>query len=139
MSPAKKTTKTKENQGHAAHTQNSSDAAMPGEFRRPIKVTFIGAGSTFTPRVLFDILSTPGNQGGTFALVDIDQKRLNLSARLLRKVIKEHGGPKWTVVTSTDRKKVLKNTDYIINCIEVSGADCVALDNDIPLKYGVDQ
>jgi alpha-galactosidase len=139
MSPAKKTKTTSKSQGHAAHTQNSRDHSLPGEFRRPIKVTFIGAGSTFTPRVLFDILKTPGNQGGTFALVDVDEKRLNLSARLLRKICKAHRGPAWKIVTSTDRKKVLKGTDYIINCIEVSGADCVEMDNDIPLKYGVDQ
>ncbi|MDY7011949.1 MAG: alpha-glucosidase/alpha-galactosidase, partial [Planctomycetota bacterium] len=29
--------------------------------------------------------------------------------------------------------------DYIINCIEVSGEDCVRFDNGIPLRYGVDQ
>ena len=27
----------------------------------------------------------------------------------------------------------------INNCIEVSGLECVRYDNDIPLKYGVDQ
>jgi alpha-galactosidase len=138
MSPAKKKAATKP-AGHAAHTQDANDAALRGEFKRPIKVTFIGAGSFFTPRVLFDILMTPGNKGGTFALVDIDEKRLNLSARMLRSLIKTIEGPAWKVVASTDRKKVIKNSDYIINCIEVSGPACVESDNDIPLKYGVDQ
>ena len=125
--------------GHAAHTQDANEAALRGEFKRPVKVTFIGAGSFFTPRVLFDILLTPGNQGGTFALVDIDRKRLNLSARMLRSLIRGLKGPKWKVVASTDRKEVMKDSDYIINCIEVSGPACVESDNDIPLKYGVDQ
>ncbi|MDA3874005.1 MAG: alpha-glucosidase/alpha-galactosidase [Kiritimatiellae bacterium] len=141
MSPAKKktTAKSATDTGLAAHTQDAASRGLPGEFKRPIKVTFIGAGSFFTPRVLNDIVLTPGNKGGTFALVDLDEKRLNLSARMLRKLIKGVPGAKWKVVASADRTKVMGNSDYIINCIEVSGPQCVEMDNDIPLKYGVDQ
>lgn len=127
------------NAGHAAHTQDAAELGLPGEFQRPIKVTFIGAGSFFTPRILHDIVLTPGSKGGTFALVDLDEKRLKLSARMLRKLIKDAGGPKWKVITSTKRTEVMRDTDYIINCIEVNGPQCVEMDNDIPLKYGVDQ
>lgn len=42
-------------------------------------------------------------------------------------------------MTSTRRTQVMKDSDYIINCIEVNGPQCVEMDNDIPLKYGVDQ
>jgi alpha-galactosidase len=42
-------------------------------------------------------------------------------------------------VASTDRRQVLLGSDYLINCIEVSGVECVRFDNDIPAKYGVDQ
>ena len=125
--------------GHAAHTQDALEKGLPGTFSRKIKIAFIGAGSFFTPRVLNDILKTPGHQGGTFALVDVDEKRLKLSARLVRRLVRDSGGPKWKVIASTDRREVLKDTDYIINCIEVSGPACVEMDNDIPLKYGVDQ
>jgi alpha-galactosidase len=125
--------------GHAAHTQDASQRGLSGEFRRPIKVAFVGAGSFFTPRVLFDIVQTPGNAGGTFALVDIDARRLDLSARMLRRMLRGRKGPRWKVVASTDRRAVLAGSDYVINCIEVSGTACVELDNDIPLKYGVDQ
>jgi alpha-galactosidase len=48
-------------------------------------------------------------------------------------------GSKWKVSATTDRKKAFRNANYVINCIEVSGVQCVELDNDIPLKYGVDQ
>jgi len=131
--------KTEAPAGHAAHSQTAEERGMPGVFSRPIKVTFMGAGSFFTPRVLFDIMSTPGVQGGTFALVDIEAKSLNLTARMIRQLVANTPGPKWKVEASTDRRKVLKGTDYLINCIEVSGAACVELDNDIPLKYGIDQ
>ncbi len=143
MSPAKKkkTTAKKKlsNAGHAAHTQDASSRGLPGEFQRQIKVTFMGAGSFFTPRILHDIVLTPGNKGGTFALVDLDETRLNLSARMLRKLIKDAGGPTWKVITSTKRREVMKDSDYIINCIEVNGPQCVEFENDIPKKYGVDQ
>jgi len=140
MSPAKKKIPTKKsNVGHADHTQDAASRGLPGEFSRQIKVTFLGAGSFFTPRILHDIVLTPGNQGGTFALVDLDEKRLNLSARMLRKLIKEAGEEKWKVITSTKRTQVMRDSDYIINCIEVDGPQCVEMDNDIPLKYGVDQ
>lgn len=124
------------NAGHADHTQDAAEKGLPGVFSRKIKVAFMGAGSFFTPRVLNDILKTPGQAGGTFALVDIDEKRLKLTARMVRQLVRGGG---WKVVASTDRREVLKGCDYVINCIEVSGAACVEMDNDIPLKYGVDQ
>lgn len=124
------------NEGHASHTQDAAQQGLPGKFSRKIKVTFMGAGSFFTPRVLNDILKTPGEMGGTFALVDVDEHRLKLTTRMIRQLVKGTG---WKVVASTDRREVLSGTDYVINCIEVSGAACVESDNDIPLKYGVDQ
>lgn len=128
--------KAKRDRGHAEHTQASDEVSLPGRFDRRIKVVFIGAGSAFTPRVLNDILKTPGTRGGQLGLIDINARRLNITARLMRRLTSD---TPWTVKASTDRRQVLKDADYIINCIEVSGPDCVAWDNDIPLKYGVDQ
>ena len=39
---------------------------------------------------------------------------------------------------AADRANGLPGSNYIVNSIEVSGLECVAFDNDIPLKYGVD-
>ena len=58
---------------------------------------------------------------------------------LIRKLIEQTGKTGWSVTASKDRNEVLGGSDYIVNCIEVSGVDCVTFDNDIPLKYGVDQ
>jgi alpha-galactosidase len=138
--PGKTTSPTKATEvGHAAHTQSALERGLPGAFSRPIKVTVTGAGSGFTPRILNDILRISGEAGGTIGLVDIDSGRLRTMARLIRKLLQHLGKSNWKVVASEDRRKVLKDTDYLINCIEVSGADCVKWDNDIPLKYGVDQ
>lgn len=106
---------------------------------RPIKLTMLGAGSGFTPRLINDILRIPGEAGGEIALVDIDLTRLQTMHRVMGKLFEQHGKTNWVVTASADRTEVLAGSDYIINCIEVSGRECVVYDNDIPLKYGVDQ
>jgi len=131
--------------GHAAHTKDAQTNTMTGSVQRPIKLTMLGAGSGFTPRLVNDVLRIPNNQGGVIALVDVDLKRLRTMHRLIEKLIAILGvGGKskvgsWRVVSSSDRTNVLKGSDYVVNCIEVSGTECVRFDNDIPLKYGIDQ
>lgn len=126
--------------GHAAHTQDSAAQGLPGVLYRPIKLTMMGAGSAFTPRLVNDVVRIPGNVGGVIALVDIDGTRLRLMKQVVTKLIAKLGQEKkWKVIASTERTDVLKGTDYVVNCIEVSGLECVEFDNDIPLKYGIDQ
>ena len=126
--------------GHRQHTQAAdSQAGLAGDFCRPIKLVVLGAGSAFTPRLISDVLQTPGTQGGEIALVDIDAPRLSVMHQLIKRVVEFNGASGWTVTASTDRTEVLGGAHYIICCIEVSGTDCVAWDNDIPLKYGIDQ
>ena len=125
--------------GHAEHTKSAATHNLPGMMHRPIKITMMGAGSGFTPRLVSDVLSIPGNQGGTIALVDIDRNRMTTMHKLIEKLIKLRGIKNWKVISSDNRKQVLKDSDYVVNCIEVSGLECVRFDNDIPAKYGVDQ
>ncbi len=126
--------------GHAAHTQDASAQGLPGKFQRPIKLTMFGAGSGFTPSLVNDVLRIPGNRGGVIALVDTDRSRLDTMRKLVVKLAAKLGESKrWKVLASSDRAAVMKGSDYVVNCIEVSGLDCVRHDNDIPLKYGIDQ
>ncbi len=127
--------------GHAAHTRNAAQRGLQGRFDRSIKLTFLGAGSFFAPNLVNDLVRAPGNRGGTIALVDIDAARLSLSARLIRRLVAAHApaDARWKVVASVERREALAGSDYIVNCIEVSGRECVEFDNDIPLRYGVDQ
>jgi alpha-galactosidase len=48
-------------------------------------------------------------------------------------------GKSWSVEASTDRRKVMGGSDYIINFIEVNGLQTVQLDHEIPMKYGIKQ
>lgn len=43
------------------------------------KISIIGAGSAFTRDIAMDILLIEGLEGGTIALVDIDERRLELA------------------------------------------------------------
>jgi alpha-galactosidase len=125
--------------GHAEHTKSAKITGLQGSFQRPIKITMMGAGSGFTIPLMNDIMRIPGNQGGAIALVDIDARRLKTMAIVIKKLADKIGGGKWKVTATTDRTKALPGSNYIVNCIEVSGTGCVRFDNDIPAKYGIDQ
>ena len=125
--------------GHREHTKSADEHLLAGEIHRPIKITMVGAGSMFTPRLMADLFSIPGNKGGIIALVDIDRGRLRTMHRLVQSLAEKRGGGPWKIIASDDRRKVLKGSDYVVNCIEVSGLECVRFDNDIPARYGIDQ
>jgi alpha-galactosidase len=99
----------------------------------------LGAGSSFTPHLMNDIFRIPGIDRGEIALVDIDRERLSTMTRVVRMLIAQRGMHGWKVAASPRRRSVLKGTDYLINCIEVSGLECVRHDNDIPARFGIDQ
>ncbi len=126
--------------GHQEHTKEAdADVGLPGKLSRSIKLTMLGAGSAFTPRLVNDVLRMPGAEAGEIALVDVDVERLTTMHALIQKLILSLGKTRWKVTASTERKTVMKGSHYIVNCIEVSGIECVKHDNDIPLKYGIDQ
>lgn len=104
------------------------------------KITLLGAGSGFTQVLFKDILNIEGLDRGVIGLVDIDRKRLDVNIKLMHRLLEIMGKEKtWKIEASTDRQDVLKGTDYLISTIEVSGTRCVRHDNDIPLKYGINQ
>ncbi|MGC9334969.1 MAG: hypothetical protein ACP5JJ_12525, partial [Anaerolineae bacterium] len=125
--------------GQTSLTQIEVQALDPGRRGRDLKVAIMGAGSAvFARQLITDLLCTPGLDRGTFALVDVDGERLELAHRIAEKLV-EHSGRAWTVVSATERRKVLPGCDYVISAIEVAGLRNVRSDYEIPIKYGVDQ
>ncbi len=103
------------------------------------KVTYIGAGSAvFARQVITDILCVDGLDTGEFALVDVDEQRLDLAHQLVNRLV-ERSGKDWSVTSSTDRTEVMDGSDFVVNSIEVAGLANVRHDYDIPMRYGVDQ
>ena len=127
--------------GHAAHTKAAdSQEGLKGKFLRPINITFMGAGSGFCPTLCKDVLLIPGNDRGEIRLCDVDEDRLKTMHQVITKLIRDAGREDgWSVRASTNRRDLLPGTTYAVCCVEVSGLECVKWDNDIPLKYGVDQ
>jgi alpha-galactosidase len=138
MATAKKKKIKVEDLGHVAHSKAAQGVKTVKE-SRPLKIVFLGSGSGFFGSLFRDILMIDGFNKGEMCIVDIDKKRLDLSERVGYEMMKRVGNNGWKLTKTTARRKVLKNADYVINCIEVNGAPCVRPDNDIPLKYGVDQ
>jgi alpha-galactosidase len=127
--------------GHTAHTKPADSAeGLRGRITRPINITFLGAGSGFCPNLCRDVLMIPGADRGELRLIDVDESRLGMMRQVIEKLIRDTGRAQgWTVRAGTNRKELLPGTDYAVCCVEVSGTQCVAWDNDIPLKYGIDQ
>lgn len=132
---------TAKSKGHAEHTKSAENQlGLRGDMFRPIKVTMIGAGSGFTPRLMNDILRIPNATQGEIVLVDIDLDRLKTMHKVIEMLVDSLGhADGWTVSATSNRREALAGSDYIINSIEVSGIECVRWDNDIPMKYGIDQ
>jgi alpha-galactosidase len=107
---------------------------MPGK-----RIVLIGAGSmTFTRGLLMDLVLAPHLQGSTVALVDVNEEKLALAARLARQMIAQEGAG-LTVEAATDRSELLPDADYVITTISVGGHPAWEKDLKIPLKYGITQ
>jgi alpha-galactosidase len=101
------------------------------------KIAFIGAGSFgFTRTLVKDILSFPALRDCTFALMDIDTKRLGYIKKAVEKIISA-GGHKAKVIATDDRVEALKDADGVLITILADGIDVWRKDIEIPQKYGV--
>ena len=105
------------------------------------KITFLGAGSTiFAKNVLGDCMLTPALRDAQLALYDIDQSRLRTSELILNNINKNCNQDRAKIVAYTDRKKALKDANYVINAVQVGGYQpCTVIDFEIPKKYGLRQ
>lgn len=103
------------------------------------KITFIGAGSAvFTRNIVIDLLSFPKLEESIISLMDIDEKRLELIGALAEKMVKERR-LKTRIEITLNRRKALKEADYVIATFRVGGIKPCEMDVDIPTKYGVEQ
>jgi alpha-galactosidase len=103
------------------------------------RIAFIGAGSLlFSRRLMIDILTFPELRDSTFALMDVDPKRLDYARRVAERILREGEFPA-RVEATTDRREALKGADHVVIMILVGGVEAIHPDIEIPLKYGVDQ
>lgn len=101
------------------------------------KVTIIGAGSLFFGRqAIWQMVHSPHLNTGTLALVDIDESRLKRLEKLARMVVAATG-VKLTIEASTDRRAVLKNSDFVVLSFAKDTVRYRGLDVELSAKYGI--
>lgn len=104
------------------------------------RIAFIGAGSTiFMKNIVGDVLHFPALEGTTFALMDINEQRLEESALVARKLIAASGRSA-QVETTTDQRRALAGADYVVTAFQIGGYEpSTVIDFDIPKQYGLRQ
>jgi alpha-galactosidase len=110
-----------------------------GAVVRSTKIVFIGAASaSFGPACLLDAIHCEGLAGSTLVLVDIDAERLEVMARLARR-LNEVSGAGLIIEHTTDRCEALPGAEFVINSIAIDRNELWKLDWSIPLKHGIKQ
>ncbi|MBQ6067521.1 MAG: alpha-glucosidase/alpha-galactosidase [Clostridia bacterium] len=108
-----------------------------------MKITFMGAGSTvFARNVIGDCMCTEALRDSTFALYDIDPKRLEESRVILEAMRKAKGGYGRIECYAgvENRKDALRGTSFVVDAIQVGLYDpCTIIDFEVPKKYGLRQ
>jgi len=104
------------------------------------RIAFIGAGSTiFMKNIVGDVLHFPALEGATFALMDINEQRLEESALVARKLISASGRSA-QVETTTDQRRALAGADFVVTAFQIGGYEpSTVIDFDIPKQYGLRQ
>ncbi|MFW9947423.1 MAG: alpha-glucosidase [Candidatus Odinarchaeota archaeon] len=104
------------------------------------KVVLIGAGSTsFGPSMFSDLYLSKVLDGSTIVLHDIDREKLEIIYELLT-TENELKNNKFVIERTVNRKKALKDADFIINSIEVGNRmELWRQDYKIPRNYGSTQ
>lgn len=104
------------------------------------RIAFIGAGSTiFMKNIVGDVLHFDALEGATFALMDVDERRLEESALVARKLVAASGRAA-TVEATTDRRRALDGADFVVVAFQIGGyRPSTVIDFDIPRAHGLRQ
>lgn len=86
-----------------------------------MKITVIGAGSTYTPELMEGLLArTDALPVTEVALHDINQRRLDIVGGLIERMNNRAGQP-FTVTATLDRREAIAGADYVLTQIRVGG------------------
>jgi len=104
-----------------------------------MQITIVGGGSyQWTPELLADLLGTESLRGAHYVLEDIDPVPLEKMSRLAG-LLNESMGAGATVSTTTDQRRALEGSDFVIVTISTGGFDSMAFDLDVPARFGIRQ
>ncbi len=102
-----------------------------------MKIVYVGGGSAYAPGVLRAFIAAPDVYGGAeVALVDVDSSNLDIVRRLGEKMA-QAAHVDLTITAGVDRPAALAGADFVLTSFRAGGFSARALDERIPLKYGV--
>jgi len=103
------------------------------------KIAMIGAGSVvFCKTLISDIMATDALADSEFALMDLDEPKLQRMESFAKRMLKDNDLP-GKVWGTLNRQEAIKDADFVVIMIDVGGVEVFGLDYNIPLKYGVNQ
>ncbi|MBN1557679.1 MAG: glycoside hydrolase family 4 [Lentisphaerae bacterium] len=101
------------------------------------KVVVLGAGSIFFGRqAIWQMVASEVLNTGTLGLVDTDPSHLARMTHLAQKAIAHRGVP-LTLESSTDRREVLKDADFVVLSFAEKSVPNRARDCEISARYGI--
>ena len=104
-----------------------------------MKIVIVGGGSfQWVPTLTTDLALTPSVRGAEVVLQDIDAARLARTAPVVEHV-SDLTGAQFTVRSTTDQRAALRGADFVMVNITTGGFESMALDLDIPWRYGIRQ
>jgi len=102
-----------------------------------MKIAFIGAGSAKFVRVIVtNLLAMPAMADAHLALMDVDAARLEKTAALLGRMVRERGAS-LQLETTTDQRRAVDGAAYVIITVMVGGLTHYATDTFIPERHGL--
>jgi len=102
-----------------------------------MKLALIGGAGVRTPMLISGLIKWREEvQVDTLTIYDIDQERMDVIRALVSKIVKDSATP-LKVEFTTDFKQAVQNAAFIYFAIRVGGERGRAIDERIPLKYGV--
>jgi len=103
----------------------------------PARIVYLGGGSTRAPGTVAAFVEQAVNFAGSeVVLVDLDPARLELVARLARKMVEARRAD-LQVSFTTNREKALDGADAVLSSFRPGGFEARRLDERIPLEHGV--
>jgi alpha-galactosidase len=104
-----------------------------------MRIVIVGGGSfQWVPTLTTDLALTRSVQGAEIVLLDVDAARLARTTPVVEHV-NELTGARFSVRATTDQRAALRGADFVMVNITTGGFESMALDLDIPWRYGIRQ
>ena len=104
-----------------------------------VKIAMVGGGSyNWTPRLIRDIILTPGLERSDFRLLDINLQAAKETAAAARRMTEDWGLPA-TFLATSDEARAFDGADFVVITISTGGLDAMRHDVHLSERYGIFQ